>query len=228
MHNKRMSSLITALRSRDEADRLAAAQNLKKLGPLAVPAIEPLLQAMEDEDNEVSKTACEALRSMGRAALPQLLSILKDTRQEEKIRFNAADEIAASGPESTSTLVELIRDHDLLVRLAAVEAIPHLKVVDDNTVRILERLMYDEELRRSASLSLAMIISDSPSDESAKRSMAAKVFFGALKSENVTSRRCAAQSLEFLGERLAAFREEIAQAAEDADTEVRSSVGNVR
>jgi HEAT repeat protein len=76
-----VASMAAGLSASDTDERVHAAEALAELGPLAAPAVPPLLSALEDEDPELRASAARALGRIGlkaASALPALTKALAD------------------------------------------------------------------------------------------------------------------------------------------------------
>ncbi len=106
--------------------RAYAAKVLGQMGPAARPAVPALLEALRDEDGQVSRAAAEALGKIrpGPDAIPGLMACLKNPRPFT--RMQAAESLGCIGPpaqEAVPALKEALEDKDVLMRLTTAEAL---------------------------------------------------------------------------------------------------------
>jgi len=140
---RKISSLIDDLR--DVFRRDSAIESLVEIGE---PAVEPLIQALKDEDSFVREGAAEALGKIGdKRAVEPLIHALND--EDWQVRWEAAealdelgyepkndtekayyliarknwDELVKMGEPAVEPLIQALKDEDIFVREAAVEAL---------------------------------------------------------------------------------------------------------
>jgi bilin biosynthesis protein len=117
------------------------------LGDIGEPALDPLLEAMDSEDERVREGAAEALGFMADPrAIPRLADVLLQDRQAS-VRRAAASSLGFAGNERVmESLMQGIRDDDVHVRQASVQALYELAGVGRADARVLPAL---EEAIRS-------------------------------------------------------------------------------
>ena len=71
-----LPTLVRALHSQSDAERLRAAKNLGRLGWLARESIPALVRALDDDDGRVREAAAQAIGQMGPVAVPTLAVML--------------------------------------------------------------------------------------------------------------------------------------------------------
>lgn len=139
--------LIRALASPSWPVRNAASTSLALLGDLA---IESLVNAIEDEHEDVAFWVAKTLRRIGRRALPEVVRLLKRGTDEQ--RLHAAKTLGTlRDPSAIDPLVEALRDGHEWVRLYAAialgeiggeKAVAHLlEMLRDPTFRIHPRMI---------------------------------------------------------------------------------------
>jgi HEAT repeat protein len=102
--------------------REAAAWALRRIGDKR--AVEPLIQALRDEDHDVRRAAAEALGRLGdpRAVEPLVLAL-----KDKEIRWDAIEALGKlADPQAIEPLVPLLRDESSMVRTTAAEALEKL------------------------------------------------------------------------------------------------------
>jgi bilin biosynthesis protein len=136
--------LLPQLATDDASHRNAIAA---ALGDIGEPALDPLLEAMDSEDERVREGAAEALGFMADPrAIPRLADVLLQDRQAS-VRRAAASSLGFAGNERVmESLMQGIRDDDVHVRQASVQALNQLARVGRADARVLPAL---EEAIRS-------------------------------------------------------------------------------
>jgi HEAT repeat protein len=122
--------LAEALRSGELQDRVAAAEELARLGGEARPALPVLRDVLKDDQSAVVLTAARALVLVdpqdGRG-INTLVARLKDG--DAAVRAAAARSLARTGPPARAALpalLAIVKDGDASVRKAVVAALGHL------------------------------------------------------------------------------------------------------
>jgi HEAT repeat protein len=108
-----LPALVTALRSRDPAQRLQAAKDVGRLGWLAREALPILVIALQDGDAKVREAAAHAIGQMGPDALPELTVMLN--HRDKYVRRHAAWAMGRLGPLARPALNSLcvaLKDSD--------------------------------------------------------------------------------------------------------------------
>jgi HEAT repeat protein len=134
-----ISQLIEALRSESEFVRQEAERNLIAIG---VPAVEPLLQVIDDPDMGVRFHAVNALGDIGdqRAAEPLYRRLTDD---DFDVRIMAAHSLAHLGGVLASRLIEDLHAFD--ARLRGMAALALGKLADRDTVMPLIEQLQDSD-----------------------------------------------------------------------------------
>jgi HEAT repeat protein len=133
-----------SLDSKDVLTRRRAARLLAELGTTSAPAVERLVQALADADEEVRESAVEALGNIGPKAVPALLSALKSG----KVRIRAGA-LAAMGlqPAQAKVLVpemiKAVKDTSPEVRCGAVSSLGHMGREARSAVPVLIKALCD-------------------------------------------------------------------------------------
>lgn len=99
---KTHSELSTDLKSPDKAVKLAAAVEVKKLGPGAASMTEDLLVALKDSDPEVRRAAAEALGHIGPEADSKTIEQVQSLAAAEKnslVQTALAEAVKAMKPD---------------------------------------------------------------------------------------------------------------------------------
>lgn len=102
---------IEDLRHSNMLVRARAAMRLRQYAPHDTRAVEPLTQALKDEEMFVRTSALGSLISFGpaaREALPTVLQLFQDSSNPEQIRTNAAVLLGRIGPDARKTVPTLI------------------------------------------------------------------------------------------------------------------------
>jgi len=119
-------------------------------------AMEPLLQAMRDNDSDVRRAAAQALGALGETALESLLWALRDN--DSDVRQAAAQALGALGdPQALEPLLRALRDDDSDVRQAAAQALGALG--DPQALKPLLRALRDDDsdVRQAAAQALEQL-----------------------------------------------------------------------
>jgi HEAT repeat protein len=119
-----LTDLVKALKSKDSLARIAAAENLGRLGPQAKFAVTGLAERLSDGDSKVRTKAAMALGQIGSAALTELVTALR--HGDKCVRREAVWALARIGPEAgpaVFALAKSLRDLDSPVRKGAARAI---------------------------------------------------------------------------------------------------------
>ena len=199
--------IVEGLYSSDPIQRSDAADQLEKMGPLAVPAIPFLIEMFGDSDWVPAQKAALALGSIGKAAVQPLTIVLND--RDPRFRYFAAKAlslIAMHGDRDLRALlplIETLNDVDKNVRLMAVEALGMM--LDIRAIAPLIASLNDEDIyvRASAAWALGEIAktvwrtSDNRDSHLVTRTIESLMV--ALKNENQALRENAASSLSSIG-----------------------------
>ena len=129
--------LLDALKQKANKElRGQAAVAIYNIGPEAEAAVEPLIQALADDDRDLRMKAATALGGIGHkaeAAVPPLVKLLANAQEENKARVEAAKALALIGPvpaavQAVPTLVQVLVNpkNDAIVRERVIWALrPH-------------------------------------------------------------------------------------------------------
>lgn len=100
---KRLGAWIDQLKDKKESARLEAAAALGKIG---ADAVEPLMMALEGQDNTLRFYAAVALGRVGKPAVPSLLRAMQG--RDTKVRQGAIHALGEVGPDAKAAIPELI------------------------------------------------------------------------------------------------------------------------
>jgi HEAT repeat protein len=117
--------LIKGLKDINLDIRRQAAESIFDLGDQAEPALDDLLQSLNDSDPEVRYFSIAALGQIAfkaEKAIPKLYEILLDSREQEPIRCLAANCLGRIGPGSLPFLKRASEHSNDFVRLEAVNS----------------------------------------------------------------------------------------------------------
>ncbi len=120
-----LAPLIDSLDAEAPSDRAYAASQLRRLGPVAEPAVPCLVERLSDRDWQVRREAAEALGAAGdRQAVEPLLAVLNDRDGEWAVRTAAARSLGVLGDsKAVESLAAVLNDMNAHVRYAAVVAL---------------------------------------------------------------------------------------------------------
>lgn len=111
---------------REKAQHFIARGQWIEAARLGAPAVDPLLQALQEGDAEVRRGATEALGQIGDAAVKPLIVGLKD--EDSYVRWRAAINLGRIGDRrAVNALIRALKDDDGLVRSGAAWALGELK-----------------------------------------------------------------------------------------------------
>ncbi len=120
-----------------------AAEALGKIGPHAVPA---LVEALNNEHEDVRSLAAKALGKIGpdaKATVPALLEALND--EDEDVRSLAAEALGKIGPDAVPALVEALNNEHEDVRRHAARALGEIGPDAKAAVPVLLEVLNDED-----------------------------------------------------------------------------------
>lgn len=125
--------------------RLAAAQSLVGMGPVALPAVPALMRALGDGDRSVRLTAGAALLRAGGGVREALTSLAYDTGGPGAGTEAARAVVDAAIPARTAEpgLVEALRDRDSRLRAAAPDLLARIQPPSTEAVAALARALSD-------------------------------------------------------------------------------------
>ena len=147
-----------------DADRVAAAEALARLGAAAVPAIPALVACLNREPDPVRIAATYALGAIGAPAIPALTDALRDSgaalphllsavghgnhggtwREQALVMDDAAHALAAIGPAAIPALIDLLAADDEWARINAAFALGELDHAACDAVPALVSALADE------------------------------------------------------------------------------------
>lgn len=231
--------LVAALRSEDEAVRVAAAFTLGRLGDHR--ATEPLLSIIQHEDERTRWGAVELLGKIGdyRTIIP-LIAALKD--RDTKVLLNAADTLHKIGEPAVLPLIVALKDENLQVRFQAARILGKLgnkQAVEPLIAALTDQVVW---IRSQAVVSLGMLhdkraleplIAAAKDPDKDVRSLVpdaiyaidpdrtVEVLIVALKDKHEDVRHAAARNLSKMGDSRAV--EPLITALKDEDSLVRES-----
>ncbi len=168
-----VKTLVAALKSDSRVKRWLAAEVLRRCAPYAAGAVPGLIDALDDDDEWLRIFAIDALGAIGSDATdapPALRNIAGDATvqnharvaaariegferlrpllgdENEWVRINAADAIAAIGEDAidaASDLVTLLDDESVLVRNAASRALASIGYYDPRAIEYFVNIIRD-------------------------------------------------------------------------------------
>jgi HEAT repeat protein len=103
--------LTEMLRSADGAERDAAIDALRHLGPKAAPAVPQLLDLLSERNEEVVSSVLWALSEMGdaaRAAVPSVIELVARHDTEAGLGWSAANALAKIGADDPAAITALV------------------------------------------------------------------------------------------------------------------------
>ncbi|PWU01800.1 MAG: hypothetical protein C5B51_22015 [Terriglobia bacterium] len=161
-HRRRVEQLIQHLRSSEPVDRKHAAQELRKIGRAAHPA---LIEACKDPELNVRTTAIETLAKIGASTEPIVLALLEALNDSEQIvRSSAAASLGDLEPAAEFVVSALTKtlevDPDAGVRASCADALRKLGPAAGRAVpALVTALMKDSDpnVRRISADALARI-----------------------------------------------------------------------
>ena len=147
-----------------DADRVAAAEALARLGAAAVPAIPALVACLNGEPDPVRIAATYALGAIGAPAIPALADALRDSgaalphllsavgrgnhggtwREQALVMDDAAHALAAIGPAAIPALIDLLAADDEWARINAAFALGEMDHAACDAVPALVNALADE------------------------------------------------------------------------------------
>jgi HEAT repeat protein len=154
-------SLTLALRQPEPAVRVAAADTLGNIGPVAKEAIPALATLLGDEDQEVSRHAAAALGRIGPAAVPELIEV---ARWRSRYTTDMASTAFANLKADDATVRELVQlmgnvKEDHAVRAFAAKALGYMPEKAQTVQSEIIRALGDEndDVRTAARWALGQI-----------------------------------------------------------------------
>ncbi len=160
----RIERLIRALAGPHKQARINAANELEDLGPAAKDATIPLINALQDEDEDVRRIAANALGAIGRKAIPQLVKCLSS--EDRLVRYGAVAALyngEATSDEATEPMITLLKDPDPLIRCCVIDymTVHRNKAFVKHLVQVMMSDK-DKDVRRWAVCSFANYGKDAP------------------------------------------------------------------
>ncbi|MFM2432718.1 MAG: hypothetical protein RLZZ511_3932 [Cyanobacteriota bacterium] len=131
-----------------QAQRLAAMEQLRELGPEAEMAVNALIQTLDDPSPAVRLAALQALQAIGvkPQAVPELRALLKDSN--ESVQLSALGLLIKLGPEAQPAVPELIlalNDPSPKVQLQTMKALQAIGLPAQAAVPKLIKLLRDPQ-----------------------------------------------------------------------------------
>lgn len=118
----------------------AAAQTLKSIGPLALPAAPALIESLSEADDALRELARETLEGLGVSALPALIAAL--WAPADRVRKTVGPIIEKLGADATPAIIAALDHPSQLVTLNALLILTRLYGVDaEGTVRAMPRVI---------------------------------------------------------------------------------------
>lgn len=118
-----VSRLIDQMKDKNESKSYTAVQELVKIG---TPAVEPLIAALKDPNDQVRESAVDVLlRIKDPRAIEPLIAVFKDPKP--KIRWGAVGAVEQFGTPAVEPLISALTDADALVRMNAAGILDRLK-----------------------------------------------------------------------------------------------------
>ncbi|MEZ5325245.1 MAG: HEAT repeat domain-containing protein [Verrucomicrobiales bacterium] len=157
-----VTGLIEELGSSDAQKRRNAAFELHQLGPEAVDALPALIQALDDDQDQVFFHAVSAIAKIGPAAepaIPALMSRLGPVRSRygEQVNLRAAFALSRIGEAAVAPLLSAVRDSDETLCSNAIEALASMPpAVSAPAIDELVKLLGDDRERVAASVVRAL------------------------------------------------------------------------
>ena len=160
----RSDGLERRLAAGADADRVAAAEALARLGAAAVPALPALVACLNGEPDPVRIAATYALGAIGAPAIPALTDALRDSgaalphllsavgrgnhggtwREQALVMDDAAHALAAIGPAAIPALIDLLAADDEWARINAAFALGEMDHAACDAVPALVNALADE------------------------------------------------------------------------------------
>jgi hypothetical protein len=126
------------------------------------PAVDPLINALEDEDLLVRNAATEALVQIGEPAVGPLIGFLIDEDDGLRVRDAAIEALVQIGEPAVGALIEALRDEDRRVLSAAVRTL--VKIGEPAVGALVDALRDEEEIVRKAAVRALAQIGDPVGD----------------------------------------------------------------
>jgi HEAT repeat protein len=160
----RLPQLVAALKSKDPATRVKAANTLGLGGAAAKTAIPALVEALKDDDPLVSGYAARALAALGPSAVPALVKAARSA-PDRPVRALAYQSLGESRPvnsEALRALADALADKEPAVRRLAADTLrklgPEARTTAPDLIAALRAA--DADVRDGAGLALEAIDPD--------------------------------------------------------------------
>ena len=124
------------------AETLIVRSETTEAGEIGEPAVEPLIEALKDEDFNVRSEAAEALGNVGEPAIEPLIEALKD--ENFNLRMDTAEALGEIEEPAIEPLIEALKDENSGVRSEAAKAL--VNIGDERAVELLIEALKDEDL----------------------------------------------------------------------------------
>ncbi|MEZ2228183.1 MAG: HEAT repeat domain-containing protein [Microcoleus sp.] len=215
---KEIASLIEKLKTNDKKELDATIKKLVKIGEPAIPA---LIEALQDQNLLVRRSAAQVLKQIAGPAIPALAKALKNS--DADVRSGGASALGIIGAEAKTVapqLVPLLKDSDAKVRKSAASALDNIGVEAKTAVPQLIPLLQDSDpkVRRSAAYVLGNI--------GVEAKTAVPQLIPLLKDSDPKVRSSAADALGNIGAEAKTAVSQLFPLLKDSDANVRSSAAS--
>lgn len=218
--------LTDQLLNGNDKERRTAAYHLNQLGEEAFPALNELIKALDDSEDQVWFLAVQTIATLGpgaEKAIPRLIDDLADNpsmgprrRYKDQVRYRAAYALGRIGDGSLLALKEALRSNDRGSRLGAAMALQGLGAEAKAAIPELIQNLEDksDEVRELTSEALGAI-----------GSAAFPALIDVLKSDSPTIRRGAAQAIKLIQDHPDEITEALYRQLEgEKNTEVKTAL----
>lgn len=139
-----INQLIVLLGDSNKATSGIASSGLAKIGE---PAIEPLIDALNNPNDHVRYMAATALEKIGLIAKPATSALIEAlSNQEGLVQLKAANALSKIGTPAIEQLMELLGSSDVKVKFLAVKALGDMKTQAEPALSLLIQTLPDSEL----------------------------------------------------------------------------------
>jgi HEAT repeat protein len=229
-----LAGLTPALADSDADVRQNAARSLGKMGTRAERALDPLLERINDPDENVRSAIAEAIGHLGPVAVPRLAKLLAGDRAH--IRATAAAALGHVKPATAirpalDAFIKTLEDPDVEVRVQAIQALAWTSSYDrDGFQRLAPRMIdplleglkhRDPKARRAASHAIEWTAPKAQRDIDVIPALIV-----ALHDPDADVRKNAAGALGAFGDRALQAVPALREACKDADDDVQAKAAN--
>ncbi len=212
---KEIASLIKNLKSNNERELDATIKKLEKIGEPAIPA---LIEAFQDQNLLVRRSAAQVLKQIAGPAIPALTKALKNSGPD--VRSDATSALGSINAEAKTVvpqLVPLLKDSEANVRSSAAYGFKRIGTEAKDAVPQLILRLQDSDVgvRRDAAYALGSI--------SAEPKTIVPQLVPLLKDSDARVRRDAAYALGSIGAEAKTIVPQLILLLKDSDTDVRRS-----